>query len=267
MINGSGHFGLADCARRSAIFVPRRAIAGCILPVIPFAPCPAARSKAKRGGEQHNGREPARVLPHVRVRPPGEACGAVARQRPAHADRLTQRATYGWSACNSKLAPISRFRSACTPNLRLRLPCGICIRVFRWGSRAAWTPRKHRGVRSRPSPRWPHMHRRNRPRSRGPYLRIGQGRRALCSWSGTPEQRAAGQDDHRTGECPLVGNCTEHGEFYQRGVDKLRVAQWSEQRCWGAVCGNDQQPNDDAKQKDHAAILPQPPNSHLTSSR
>ena len=36
--------------------------------------------------------------------------------------------------CSLKLAPIPHFRSACTPNLRLR--CGIRIRVFRWGSGA-----------------------------------------------------------------------------------------------------------------------------------
>ena len=75
MIDRFGHFGPTD-------FVPCWAIAGCILPVIPFAPCAAATSKAKRGREQHSDSEPGAG---VAVRPlPGELGDGVARQCQAH---------------------------------------------------------------------------------------------------------------------------------------------------------------------------------------
>ena len=137
-------------------FVPRWAIAGCILPVIPFAPCLAQGRRRSAAVSSTTGESAGRVLPRVRVRPlPGEACGAVARQRQAHADRPNaesritagQRATCSW-----------RSSSASDPHALLTCGCGAAsVFACSGGGRARMDSAKASGARSRPSPRWPHM--------------------------------------------------------------------------------------------------------------
>jgi len=62
-----GHLGPMD-------FVPRSAIAGFILPAIPFAPCAATTPKAKRGREQYRGPERGAVVCTRSASPSAERC-------------------------------------------------------------------------------------------------------------------------------------------------------------------------------------------------
>ncbi len=115
--------------RRTVLGVPqslfrvgRSRDASCLLSHLLRAP--QQRRRRSAAGSSTASQNLARVLPHVRLHPPGEACGAVARQRPAHARSLNaeRHVTAGQRVTRS-----SRPSRASVPHVLLTCGCGCRV--------------------------------------------------------------------------------------------------------------------------------------------